>query len=131
MGSGIDFDPGPGTAFLNSAGGMDVFYACYSLDVTGIENPGDETGHYIILDQNYPNPASSKTVIGFSLFNKDHITLKISNLLGKEIRVMVNGVKEPGKYLLEADIRDLGTGIYFYSIASGDEMIKRKMVVIQ
>jgi len=57
--------------------------------------------------------------------------LKISNLFGKEIKTLVNEMKEPGRYLVETDISDLGTGIYFYSLSAGDEMITRKIVVLK
>ena len=131
MGSNVDFDPGPGTAFLNSAGGTDIFYAKYSLNVTGIENQISEPGKDIILDQNYPDPAFNKTTLRFSLFKEEYITLKISNLFGKEIKTIMNEVKQPGRYLAETDVGGLGAGIYFYSIASGDVMITRKMVVVK
>jgi hypothetical protein len=131
MGTGVDFDPGAGTAFLNSAGGVDIFYARYSQDVSGIENPGIETGQNIILDQNYPNPAFNKAAIGFSLVTETHITLKISNLFGKEMKILMNEVKKPGRYFVETDVRDLVAGIYFYSVNSDDEMITRKMMVVK
>lgn len=129
MGSNVDFDPGPGTAFLNSAGGTDIYYARYSFDVTGVENPDSEPGKDIILEQNYPNPAYSKTIIRFSLWKEEHITLKISNLFGKEVKTIIDEVKQPGRYLVETDLRDLKTGIYFYSITSDDVLTTRKLVV--
>ena len=131
MGSNVDFDPGPGTAILNSAGGVDIFIARYSQDLTGIESPGEKTDRDVIFDQIYPNPACNKTTIGFTLFREGHITLKISSLFGKEMKLLMNEMKEPGRYLVETDISDLGTGIYFYSLSAGDEMMTRKIVVLK
>jgi len=131
MGANVDFDPGSGTAFLNSAGGVDIFYARYSQDITGIENPEGETGLDIILEQNYPDPAHDRTTIGFSSLKKEHITLKISNLFGKEIKLIMNEMKEPGRYLVETDVSDLGAGLYFYSLITEDEMITRNMAVVK
>jgi len=131
MGTNVDFDPGPGTAFLNSAGGTDIFYARYSQDLTGIEDPDGETSMNIILEQAYPNPASLRISIGFSLLEEEHITVKISNLFGNEIKMIMNEVKKPGRYLVEMDVSDLAAGIYFYSISSDDEVITGKMVVVK
>lgn len=131
MGTGVDFDPGPGTAFLNSAGGVDIFFAQYYQYITGIENPGSEHGKNIILYQVSPNPACKRTVIGFTLLKKEQITLKISDLSGKEIKLIMDEVKDPGRYLVETDVSGLDTGIYFFSIDSGNEIITGKIVVVK
>jgi hypothetical protein len=120
-----------GTAFLNSFGGTDIFYAQYSIDVTGIEDPKGETGMDIIPDRNYPNPAGNKTYIGFCLLKEQHITLKISNLFGKELKMLMNEMKVPGRYLLETNVSDLRAGIYLYSITSNDFVITKKLMVVK
>ena len=130
-GSDIDFDPGPGTAFLNSAGGSDIYIAQYTLDLAGIRNPDVGSGEDVILDEAFPNPASTRTVIGFSLSKEDKITLMISDLSGKEVKTMIKDVKKPGRYTIEADLHDLDKGIYFYSIKSYNAMITRKMIVVK
>jgi len=109
------------------AGGYDVFFAKYDP----IGNPGSEHDQDFILDQIYPNPASKTTTIGFTLLDKEKITLKISNLFGKEMKLIMDEVKNPGRYLVEIDVRDLETGIYFNSITSDDEIITREMVVVK
>ena len=87
-----------------------------------------------ILEQNYPNPFNSRTIIRFSLPEKEEVTLKIFNLLGEEIRSIINESLHQGTYELFWDGKDrngndMSTGLYFYSLATRNFCQVKKMIL--
>ena len=80
------------------------------------------------LNQNFPNPFFQKTKISFDLPRKVYITLKIYDAIGKEISILVNEEKQPGKYSVTFDGRGLSEGIYFYQLQS-DNYSETKMMI--
>jgi len=78
------------------------------------------------LRQNYPNPFNPTTTIAFDLPSAGMTTLKVYNLLGEEVASLVNEYKEAGSYQIQFDAANLGSGIYYYKIRSGNfEAIKK------
>ena len=69
------------------------------------------------LYQNYPNPFNGKTIISYQLSVNSFVTLKIFDVLGKEIATLVNENKEAGKYSVGFNSINISSGIYFYRIA--------------
>ncbi len=69
-----------------------------------------------MLDQNYPNPFNPSTTIRYSLPEQTNLRIVLSNILGKEIAVMAEGVEEAGFHdvVVDADILNLSSGVYFY-----------------
>jgi hypothetical protein len=85
------------------------------------------------LGQNYPNPFNPSTTISYSLPQKSEVVLTIYNLLGQEIKTLVNEIQTPGNKLITWDGRDnqgdmVGAGVYIYSIRTGTRIKARKMV---
>ena len=66
------------------------------------------------LEQNYPNPFNPKTKIGFGIKEKGNVKLSVLNILGEEIRVLLNEEKEAGYHSINFNARDLPSGVYFY-----------------
>lgn len=84
---------------------------------------------YALL-QNYPNPFNPTTTISFSIPKSGLVTLKIYNVLGKELATLVNEVKSAGSYNLNFNATELSSGVYFYKIESGNfSDIKRMMLI--
>ena len=95
------------------------------------------------LEQNYPNPFNPITTIRFTLSDARrntqdarHTTLKISNLLGQEVRTLVDEEKEPGYYSVTWDGRDnegteVTSGVYFYRLKSGEFIETRRMILLK
>ncbi len=82
------------------------------------------------LEQNYPNPFNPSTSINFSIPNSGLVTLKIYDILGKEVVTLVNEVKTAGNYILDFNASALTSGVYFYKIESGSFTdIKRMMLI--
>lgn len=88
------------------------------------------------LDQSFPNPFNSETTIGFRLPQADHVTLVITNALGRRVRTLIDRRLSPGKYQVQWDGKDeLGTqvasGVYIYSISTGEHRQSRKMMLLK
>jgi len=88
------------------------------------------------LSQNYPNPFNPTTVIKYSIPEKENgevqlISLKIFDLLGREIKVLVNEIQTPGNYEIGFNAADLTSGIYFYQLTAGDYKATKKMILLK
>lgn len=93
----------------------------------------------IVLYQNYPNPFNPSTTLLFVIGHQSFVTLKVYDVLGNEIAILVNEEKPAGEYEIEFDGTELTSGIYFYQLtvadpesSSGQGFIEtRKMIVIK
>jgi arylsulfate sulfotransferase len=83
------------------------------------------------LSQNYPNPFNPITVFNYSVPKQSYVTIKVYDILGNEIKTLVNESKLPGFYEVEFDASNLSSGIYFYSLRAGSYIETRKMVLIR
>jgi hypothetical protein len=88
------------------------------------------------LHQNYPNPFNPVTRINFDLPEASHVQLFIYDILGREVTSLVNEVQEPGYRSItwhgtDAFGRNVGAGMYFYSIQAGDFRQVKKMVLLK
>lgn len=90
------------------------------------------TPNNFVLDQNFPNPFNPETIISFSLPTAESITLKVYNMLGKEIAVLVNSqTLSAGQHFVKFDALNLSSGIYFYTIHSGKFTTSKKMLLLR
>jgi len=85
------------------------------------------------LFQNYPNPFNPETIISFNLIKRELATLKIYDILGREVAVLVNEIKNPGNYRVVFDASSVGisSGIYFYRLITPSYSLTRKMSYIK
>jgi hypothetical protein len=83
------------------------------------------------LDQNYPNPFNSNTTIGWQLARSSRATLKIFDLVGREVAIPVNEQRPAGKYETEFNAATLPKGVYFYQMKAGEFIQTRKMVLMK
>ncbi len=81
------------------------------------------------LSQNYPNPFNPSTVISYSLPENDFVTLKVYDVLGSEVASLVNEHKQAGKYSVEFNASELGSGVYFYTLKAGTYVQSKKMIL--
>lgn len=84
-----------------------------------------------ILHQNYPNPFNPKTIINYQLPMINYVTLKVYDILGKEVVALVNEKQSAGKYKATFDGSNLPTGIYFYTLKAGDFIQTRGMILLK
>ena len=74
-----------------------------------------------ILDQNFPNPFNPTTTINYNLLKNAFVTLKVYDLLGNEVAILVNEEKQRGNYKLEFNGSNLSSGVYFYVLTATTE----------
>ena len=85
---------------------------------------------YTLL-QNFPNPFNSKTNIYFGIPEEGYVELKVFDLLGKELGILVKEYKPTGYYRVEFDSGNNNSGIYFYRIKAGNFIDTKKMILIK
>jgi Secretion system C-terminal sorting domain len=83
------------------------------------------------LSQNFPNPFNPSTTINYQLPQTGHVTLKIYDILGKEIATVINEQKNPGKYAVHFDASRLASGVYIYQIRVNDYLSSKKMMLLK
>ena len=83
------------------------------------------------LVQNYPNPFNPTTTIGLGIPENGNIKLSILNILGEEIRVLLNEEKGAGYHSVEFNASDLPSGVYFYRIQAGSFIDTKKMLLLK
>ena len=83
------------------------------------------------LEQNYPNPFNPTTSIQYSVVGSQNVTIKVFNVLGKEVAVLVNEKQEPGTYTVEFSTANLASGTYIYRMQAGEFVQTKKMIVLK
>ncbi|HMS65064.1 MAG TPA: S8 family serine peptidase [Ignavibacteria bacterium] len=84
------------------------------------------------LSQNYPNPFNPETIIKYELNVNKFVSIKVYDILGKEISTLVNENKNPGSYNVKFNSNGISSGIYFYSLyVNGNKTDSKKMVIVK
>jgi pectate lyase len=99
---------------------------------TDVKN--NETGKLPLqfsLEQNYPNPFNPATIIKFSVGTYGHTSLRIYDILGRQIAVLVNEIKPAGSYQVGWNASDMPSGIYFYRLDAGGFTQVKKMLMLK
>lgn len=83
------------------------------------------------LAQNYPNPFNPTTIIEFSVPLQSDVQLKVYDILGKEVAVLINSSLSSGSYKVDFDASALSAGIYFYTLSTNDFTATKKMMLLK
>lgn len=83
------------------------------------------------LNQNYPNPFNPSTNISFAIPTTGMVKLTVYNSLGKEVSRLINDMMEPGSYDIQFNAHNLASGIYYYTLQVGNNVITKKMNLIK
>jgi hypothetical protein len=104
---------------------------CFTFTTgVGVNPIGSELPKVYSLSQNYPNPFNPVTKINFALPKQGFVSLKIYDVLGREVRTLVNEVKSVGTYSVDFNASEFSSGVYFYKLESeGFSDIKRMMLI--
>ena len=106
-------------------------------DATGIEfNPGDKVLKSYRLSQNYPNPFNPTTTISFNLPTTEQVSVKIYDLLGQEVKTLLNGVMTAGQHTKVWDGTNnagfkVTSGVYIYTLQAGQHKLNKRMTLIK
>lgn len=98
---------------------------------SGVEPSGGMVPEAFALEQNYPNPFNPGTRVDFHLPAGGATTLKVYNLLGQEVAVLVDGVLPAGSYTARFDAGSLPSGVYLYRLTSGGKEETRRMLLVR
>jgi len=148
----LSSDPNPAHVQLRWSNGTPSGFAIKSISpATGVmdvifELPASATGiaeHSVLptafgLEQNYPNPFNPRTTIGYTIAREggqgtsaSHVKLVVYDMLGREVAVLVDGMKDPGTYTVTFDGGSLASGMYFYRFQAGSFVETKKLVVLR
>ena len=85
------------------------------------------------VQQNYPNPFNPSTNIQYAISSTQFVTLKVYDLLGREVVTLVNEEKTAGSYEIEFGVKslELSSGIYFYKLQAGEFVETKKMILLK
>ncbi len=84
-----------------------------------------------VLEQNYPNPFNPSTTIGYELPRESDVTIKVYDILGKEITTLVNNRQQAGVHEVKFDGSELGSGMYIYRMSVDNNTITKKMLLMK
>ena len=118
---------------VNIASDIHIFWrdtVSIAMTPVGIENFQNIPSRYA-LEQNYPNPFNPETRISFSISKAGKTKLALYNILGQEINVLINEFLVPGKYEYVFDARNLPSGVYLYTLKSGNFNDVKKMILMR
>jgi hypothetical protein len=106
-----------------------------TVDIWGILPPIEKKNGNLVsitdysLMQNYPNPFNPSTIISYQTPKNEFVTLKVFNVLGREVAHLVNSYKEAGTHSVEFDGSALSSGMYIYTIQIGSYIESRKLIL--
>lgn len=98
---------------------------------SGIHPISGNTPSEYSLGQNYPNPFNPTTKIDFALPKSGIVTIKVYDILGHEVKTILNENKTAGAYSVDFDASSLSSGVYFYTIHAGDFTAAKKMTLVK
>jgi hypothetical protein len=124
-----------------TASGDTIFVICYNHAkaamqmfrrvVTSVEPVSEAVPNNYTLSQNFPNPFNPSTQIEFSVPKEGFTTVKVYDMLGKEVVTLVNEQLNPGTYRTTLDGTKLSSGTYVYMLTSGSTRITKKMMLVK
>jgi glucuronoarabinoxylan endo-1,4-beta-xylanase len=83
------------------------------------------------LEQNYPNPFNPSTSLSYQLPENSFVSLKVFDLLGREVATLVNQEQASGKYRVEFNAGNIPSGIYIYMLNAGNYKETKKMMLLK
>jgi photosystem II stability/assembly factor-like uncharacterized protein/spore coat protein CotH len=120
-------DSAYGIAVGNSA---TVLKTTESGTLTGFKEPLVSIPADFKLDQNYPNPFNPTTIINYQLPISNYVSLKVYDILGREVQTLVSEYKKMGKFFVEFNGSNLASGVYFYQLRIGSQFVQTKKLML-
>jgi hypothetical protein len=114
----------------NRSGHSHIYSRLVGLYINGVEPPIISPNSFT-LEQNYPNPFNPTTTISFSLPSKSFVSLKVFDVIGREVAIIVSEELSAGNYSRQWNATNLSSGIYFYRLQSGSYIETKKLVLLR
>ncbi|MGD8305344.1 MAG: T9SS type A sorting domain-containing protein [Ignavibacteria bacterium] len=109
----------------------DGWTALSSVGITDVREDRIAGPQNFKLNQNYPNPFNPSTKISYSLNDGADVKLTVTNVIGQEVAVLLDGFRNAGTYEITFDAIDLPSGIYIYTLNTGASVISKKMTLLK
>lgn len=116
--------------FIITGGDSLTFNVLMPPVIVGIEQSGGQPCEFT-LSQNYPNPFNPETKIGFRVSGSGWVSLKVFDVLGREVASLVKEKKEAGTHMVTFDASKLTSGVYFYRLSAGGFVETRKLLLLK
>jgi endo-1,4-beta-xylanase len=98
---------------------------------TGVEITASGLPTQYELGQNFPNPFNPATTIQYSISKTSIVSLKVFDMLGREVQTLVKSVQAPGQYTVTLNAQNLGSGVYFYRLNAGSFTETKKLMLLK
>lgn len=105
---------------------INVFYSI----ITEVSEKNEIISEHLLM-QNYPNPFNPNTIIKYSIPKLSLVTIKVFDLLGKHLQILLNKQQPSGNYEVEFNGSNLSSGIYFYRLETSDFVMTKKMILLK
>lgn len=120
-----------GMARPTPAGTRPDIGACENPIAVGVEEPQAGLPTTFGLSQNYPNPFNPSTTISYQLPTQSEVTLRVFDVLGREVATLLNGVEEPGYKEVHWNANGVASGVYFYRLQTGNSVDVKKLMLLK
>jgi hypothetical protein len=122
-----------GVAWIDTrTGGDEIFYRKMTIPATPVTKVDDiSLPSEFMLYQNYPNPFNPTTTISYQLSVSDHVSLKVFDMLGKEVAALVNETNDAGTHSAQFNAANLSSGMYFARLSSSGKTQIRKLLLMK
>ncbi len=97
---------------------------------TSVEETENTSAEFRLF-QNYPNPFNPTTEIRYQISEAGHVSIKVFDLLGREVVTLINEVKPEGTYSRQFDASNLSSGVYYYRLQAGSFIETKKMLLVK
>jgi predicted acyl esterase len=121
---------GTNNVFLSTSSYIDLPMVAPVAEASNKGNLNNSPQQYT-LNQNYPNPFNPSTSITYSIASAGMVELKVYDILGREVKTLVNEFKAPGSYSINFDASGFASGVYFYKIISGNFNAVKRMILVK
>jgi hypothetical protein len=111
--------------------GTDGAIIKYKPSISSVQDEEEYIPEKFILQQSYPNPFNPSATIAYQIPELSLVTIKVYDLLGREVVTLVDEFKPAGKYETEFNAANLPSGVYFYQLKSGGFIQSMKMVLMK
>ena len=101
-----------------------------AVPVTSVQHAANVPMSYALF-QNYPNPFNPSTTIRFQLATKSRVTLKVYDILGREVETLVDGALDTGLHQVSFEASRFASGVYFYRIQAGSFAATKKLILLK
>jgi len=109
----------------------DSIFRSLAIPATNVDNSEKGIPQEFALMQNYPNPFNPSTTIEYQITEYGLVSIKIFDVLGKEVRTLVDEEKSPGIYKVSFDASNLASGIYLYQLQTSGYISSKKMLLVR